>query len=439
MLRFLLALTLLAPAPAQAQDGERPTNVVLFVADGSGPASYTLARRVLDRPLALDPHLVGSVSTAASDREVTDSAAGATAFACGVVTYRGAVGVDADGRPCRTVLEVAEAQGMATGLVTTTALTDATPAAFAAHVLQRGDHSAIAEQMLAQGVEVLLGGGARWFMPAPGGLREDDRNLMDEARDAGYAVVTDPAALPDASAPLLGLFAPAVMAYEMDRDPEEEPSLVAMTEKALAVLREAPGGFFLLVETEGTDEAGHDNDPAALARETEQFDAAVAVALDFAEADGETLVVATSDHETGGLTLARPGADFWDPAVLRAVTQSHRMMRRRIEAGEAPEAVLRSAAGIADLTEAERARLESAETRRDWQSALSAVVSDRAGVAWSTFGHTAVDVGVYAFGPGSERLQGHRTSAELGVALLAMLGAAPAALDSPTPLPGWDE
>src|SRR5690606_14830211 len=152
--------------------------------------------------------------------------AGATAYASGLRTYNGAIGVDTLRRPAGTLLEAAEARGMVTGLVATSTITHATPASFAAHVPDRGAEAEIALQMMAQGIEVLLGGGTGFFRPAPEGWREDGRDLVEEARAAGYAVVTTPAALGAVrEAPVLGLFAPGQMSYEIDRDEAEQPSL----------------------------------------------------------------------------------------------------------------------------------------------------------------------------------------------------------------------
>ncbi|MDX1440571.1 MAG: alkaline phosphatase, partial [Rubricoccaceae bacterium] len=190
MWRFFFFIVLVAHSvfPAFAQDVERPRNVVVMVADGAGPSAYALTRRVLGRPLVQDAYLSGTIATTSTSHEITDSAAGATAYACGVRTFKGAVGVDSNGTPCRTFLEAAEASGMASGLVTTAYLADATPGSFAAHAVSREEKSSIAEQMLGQEIDVLLGGGLVHFLPRPDGARSDGRNLLAEAREAGYDV-----------------------------------------------------------------------------------------------------------------------------------------------------------------------------------------------------------------------------------------------------------
>ena len=427
MPRLLALLVLLLALPAAAQDA--PRNVVLFIADGFGPASATMARDFSGAPLALDGILVGSVSTASTDSRVTDSAAGATAYASGIKTYNGAIGVDTLRRPVGTILEAAEARGMATGLVATYRITHATPAAFAAHVPSRGMEHEIAAQMAGAGVDVILGAGHAWFRPeAAGGTRTDGRDLLAETAARGVAVVTDVAGFEGIErAPVLALLTPGHLAYEIDRT--DEPSLAEMTRKALDLLQNAEGaaehGFFLMVEASRPDHAAHDNDPAGHVHDVLAYDAAVRAALGFAEADGNTLVVATADHETGGMTLGRDGVYDWNPAYLRRVTASAERMGEFIAEGQDAEAVLREYAAVDSLTADERAALGltgDRETRRVSNRALAHLVSRRALVGWTTGAHTAVDVGLYAFGPGAERFGGVMENDAVGRALADLLG-----------------
>lgn len=426
MLRLLLVLFLLAPtAAAQDAPPAPPRNVVLFIGDGLGPSAVTMARDFAGAPLALDGVLVGSVSTAATSNRVADSAAAATALASGIKTYNGAIGVDTLERPVGTLLEAAEMAGLATGLVATSRITHATPAAFAAHVPRRAMEAEIAEQMLDAGVEVILGGGHMWFLPeSAGGSRTDGRNLLEEARRRGVEVVTDPAGFGAIVAtPVLGLFAPNHLDYDVDRT--EQPSLAEMTRKALDLLDDAEEGFFLMVEGSRIDHAAHENDPAGVVHDVLAFDAAVRAALDFAEADGRTLVVATADHETGGLSLGRDGVYDWDPAYLARVTASAERLSRLIADGADPEAVLREHAAADSLTADERVELglhDELEARRVANRTLGHLVSRRALVGWTTGGHTAVDVGLWAAGPGAEPFTGVMPNDAVGRAIADVLG-----------------
>lgn len=406
-----------SPHPAAAPT---PRNVVLFIADGFGPASATLARQALGEPLALDGILVGTCGTAPAVGLVTDSAAAATALACGFKTVNGAVSVDPQGKPFGTLLEAAEARGLATGMVVTCRLTHATPACFGAHALNRGQEDSIAAQLLEQEIELLLGGGARHFLPrGAGGTRDDGRDLLAEARGAGVTVLGDFEGLEgELALPVLGVFASDHLPYELDRDPAG-PDLAALVKRALELLAPSETGFFLMVEGSRIDHAGHQNDAAAHLAEILAYDRAVAAALAFARADGDTLVVATADHETGGLTLGRnvDGRAFygWYPRVLERVGGSLEAVYRRSTRAPEPESAALAELGVEDASDGERAALREA-LAGDLDAFLevaSELVNRRAVVAFTTWGHTAVDVGLYASGPGAERFFGWRDNVEI--------------------------
>jgi alkaline phosphatase len=288
--------------------------VILFIADGAGNGHWTAAR--IARPdLAVAGFAVqGQIDTRGADHLTTSSGPGATAIATGVRTRLRAVGVGPDGERLTTVLEYAERRGMATGLVTTTLLTDATPAAFAAHYPTR-DHLAIAQQMAEQPVTVLLGGGRMMFARA----KLDDQTSALDAMLRRYQFVETAAALrtldPDTVTALLGLFAEE----DLPPAPERQPTLAEMTQAALAVLERDSDGFFLLVEAEETDTQAHENAPFdAIAAEMLAYDDAIRVAVQYRARHPETLVVVTSDHECGGITVHETVAG--KPALVYATT-----------------------------------------------------------------------------------------------------------------------
>ena len=432
LLLFGLALPL-AP-PSEAQPAPRARNVILFISDGAGPAVFTMARdyqrdylRAGER-LALDQILVGAVRTYSADSRTTDSAAGATAFSTGHKTYNGAVAVDADRRPRPTVLEAAEARGMATGLVATSSVTHATPAAFSAHVPDRGMQLEIAAQQMGKGIDVIFGGGRRYYTPAEqDGAREDGRDLLAEMKDAGYTVALSRADFAKVEqTPAVALFAADHMAYEIDRDTLAQPSLAEMTWKAIDLLSSNPEGFLLVVEGSRIDHAAHGNDVAGTLHDALAYDRAVRVALDFARADRETLVISVSDHETGGLSLGRAdGANYaWQPEVVARVSASAGRIQSALRRGDrAPEAVLADYTGITDLSAEEADRLNRAvggEGRLD--QVLSDLIGRRASIGWTTGGHSAVDVNLYAFGPGSERLRGNHENTVVARVVTEVLG-----------------
>ncbi|MEM1117894.1 MAG: alkaline phosphatase [Bacteroidota bacterium] len=454
-MRFALLLALLVvgtacaqvPAPAPPPDrpvtlddqapkrADTPQNVILMIADGFGPASATLGAAAKGAPLAFDSLLVGSVETSATDNRVTDSAAGATAFACGIKTYNGAIAVDTLGLPCRTLLEAAEDRGMVSGLVATSRITHATPASFATHVLARSQEAEIARQLAASEVDLLFGGGRRFFTERPLGDASADTDLLRPLTEvmttSGWSVAVDAAGYDAIAAlPAAAFLAESHLAYEVDRDETDEPSIAEMTQKAIDLLAAEAGeaGFFLMVEGSRIDHAGHGNDPAGHLGDILAYDEAVAVALAFAAADGNTLVVSTSDHETGGMTLGRDDVYFWDPAPVLRATASFEAMTARLRAGGDPEAVIREGLGLDELPEGTAEAVEGAIASGD-PFALGPVIrdlaSEPAGIGWTTGGHTAIDVGLYAFGPGASHFEGRMPNDAVGRALFRAMGLSP--------------
>jgi alkaline phosphatase len=271
-----------------------PRNIIFFVGDGMGPAHVTLLRSQRGDQFNIGRMRLAALhSTASADHAVTDSAAGATAFSCGVKTRSGALGVDAAGAPQTTVLEVAEKLGMATGVVTTTAFFDATPAAFLVHVKQRTERPEIVDQMLRSGAELIAGTGLEEFgksLPA----------IETLAKGAGYSLVRSKGELAAKASSRTLVVLPT---QPRDVDQPDLP-LPDLTRWAIDRLKGDPDGFFLVVEHEGIDSSSHQNNTADVTASLTSFDKAVGIALDFAAADGKTLVIVTGDHETGGLRLS---------------------------------------------------------------------------------------------------------------------------------------
>jgi alkaline phosphatase len=235
------------------------------------------------------------MTTHAADALVTDSAAAATSLASGVKTRNGAIGVDAKGRPVATLLELAQQRGFATGLVATCSLTHATPAAFAAHRPSRTMDLEIALDIAAAAPDVLIGGGRRYFQ-----ARADGRDLVAELRAKGYPLVENARAIGWSQGErLLGLVADLHLprAHEGRGD-----FLSRAADDALRILARRER-FFLMIEGSQIDWGSHSNDGAWAAAEMADFDDAIGRVLDWAERDGGTLVVVTSDHETGGMAI----------------------------------------------------------------------------------------------------------------------------------------
>ncbi|MDR9415532.1 MAG: alkaline phosphatase [Gracilimonas sp.] len=277
-------------------------NVILLIGDGTGLAQIASGMIAIVGPDGLlhmqTMPVTGFVKTHSSDKLITDSASGATAFACGLKTYNGAIAVNPEKVHCKTLLELAEEKGLSTGLISTSSITHATPASFAAHVDNRGLQEQIAHHFLNAGVEVFLGGGYNFFDSS---TRSDSLDLISEFEKEGYDILRTNEDLENTdSDQLLGLFAPDGMERA-----DSEPTSEEMVNKTLNILSKDKDGFFLMLEGSQIDWAGHGNDVEYLIDEVKDFDAAVKAVLDFAEQDGETLVILTADHETGGMTLQR--------------------------------------------------------------------------------------------------------------------------------------
>jgi alkaline phosphatase len=280
-------------------------NVILLIGDGMGNSTNSAARirkGGVTGTLHMDRMPVaGFVRTSAANALITDSAAAATAMATGFKTKNGMVGVNPDGKNALSILEAAMSKGLAAGLVATSSLTHATPAAFGSHVASRRGEFAIAEGFLVNKIDILLGGGRGYFLPKSreGGRRTDERDLLQEAQTSDYTLCRTKEEL--AAAPrgkILGLFADVHMTTTAP-----EPSLAEMTSAAIDRLNDRTAGFFLMVEGSQIDWGAHDHDLEITIKQTLDFDEAVAAALAFAEKDGRTLIVVTSDHETGGLVI----------------------------------------------------------------------------------------------------------------------------------------
>lgn len=341
---------------------------------------------------------------------VTDSAAAATALATGVKTYNGAISIDLEGHRRPTIAEAAKQSGRSVGLVTTCQITDATPAAFGAHVPNRVDHSEIARQFVEEtGIDVILGGGAAyWYPPGePTGIPPETAelrmlsqgtagNLVQTAIERGYRSVStanglNQAVADPATRQLLGLFANQELfrqRAEGQGDTYDPPvTLAEMTGAALEVLSRNDDGFFLMVEESAIDRMAHRNNGRLTLKGVLELDLAVQVALKFAASDPSTLIIVAADHECGGLAVA--GSD--DPAYPY---------------------------------EPEGGLIESTLAGEDGPFSVAGTELAFV-VGWATTGHTAASVPVTSVGPGAERLTGQFKNTYLFTAMAEALGVNP--------------
>ena len=452
-------------------------NIILFIGDGMGPPQlgcllnhYRLTNRgQTNIEKLLEEGTSGLVLTSALDGFVTDSAAAATAIACGRKTLPGMIGVDCQGRQMESLLERAQKLGKATGLISTIRVTDATPAAFGAHIHTRYLQRKIANQLLEKKIDVLLSGGARYFTPEGMTLRDhypdlyigsasfaksnrrDGRDLIAEAKEAGYhTVLSGKGFLANDYGhvtKLLGLFASDALPYRLDvmNQKLSIPSLKEMTEQALKILTKDKDGFFLLVEGAKIDWACHANDAGALLREMEEFDEALSLGLDFVKERKDTLLIMMADHETGGFAFSykkrRHEAAAYSLAtnekyqahldhltkktVLQIEEQTASFTQIIEEAGQSKEALAKLIEKHLKirLTPREIHRLMVVDDRtgrqetddfpdfypyvRNVRSALLArALAHRTGIVWSTGTHTATPIIVAAIGPNEDKFKG---------------------------------
>lgn len=297
-------------------------SIILMIGDGMGPEQVELARLVevgSNGSLTMQ-QLMWNASMATFNiiGAITDSAAAGTAMATGYKTTYGRLGLLPNGAIVENIVEFSQSLNKSTGLVSTCRMVDATPAAFGTHVASRSDYSVIASQFVSDAdVDVLLAGGDNYFSTS-------QENSM---ASNGYEVVkTRDDMLNVTSGKIFGLFAPEHIDYEIDRDYNATPSIAEMTNKSLELLSQDADGFFLMVEGGKIDLACHDDNKVNAALETIEFDKAVKVALDYVEANSNTILIVTADHETEGLVIT--SSDLNDTLPSKSNSQSENEMIR---------------------------------------------------------------------------------------------------------------
>jgi alkaline phosphatase len=281
----------------------KPKNIILLIGDGMGLSEVSASQFFNEDPSNFERFkVVGLSKTSSFSDLITDSAAGATAMASGVLTYNGAIGMNKDSISVRNIVEEVSMRGLSTGVVSTSSITHATPASFYAHVKLRSMAEDIAVDLVHSDIDFFAGGGLKYF-----NNRADKLNLIDQLNEKGFVVYTQ--GLPDFNIDKKQAVLLADNAMKQNNEGRGD-FLPKATQKAIAKLADNENGFFLMVEGSQIDWGGHDNDAEYLISELIDFDKAIGVALDFAEANDETLVIVTADHETGGFTLGSDNNNY---------------------------------------------------------------------------------------------------------------------------------
>ena len=377
-LSLLVIAWLLGFISVRADDHAPSRSAVFFIGDGMGPEIVSIVKLYAERALGQDLNMVllanggatGYMTTHSEDRMVTDSAASGTAMATGHGTNNGMVGVTPDGSPVENLFERALADGKAVGVVTTTSVTDATPASFMAHVTSREMEFDIARQIVEGGASVVMGGGMSYFLPPREGRRPDGLDLTETAHTNGFDVVFDKSQMQAAAGKrLLGLFAEDDMPYERIRGTDQVPSLAEMTAKALEILALDPDGFVLVVEGGRIDHAEHENSIADAVADFLAFDEAIGEGMAYQDQDSTLTIVVSADHDCGGPAITAAGYGYPSYNQVDEIAEdSCRFVR------------------------------------------------------WVSGGHTGTMVPVFARGPGCERFSGIQANTELYYDFASLLG-----------------
>lgn len=294
---------------------KKPKNIIFLIGDGMGIAQVYSGMVANNNTLALERcTFAGFSKTYSANNFTTDSGAGGTALACGVKTNNGMIGMSPDSIASESILELAEKNGLATGIVVACALTHATPASYIAHQINRNMYDEIATDYLKTDIDVFIGGGRKYFEN-----RTDNRNLIEELKTKNYQIANT---LDEVKIVKSGKLAGLLYEDHNPAMPERGNMLPESTTAAIDILDNNKKGFFLMIEGSQIDWAAHDNNSKQVVKEIIDFDKTIERALDYAQKDGNTLVIITADHETGGLTIMN-GKFGSDDMKVGFATKSH--------------------------------------------------------------------------------------------------------------------
>ncbi|MDP7592299.1 MAG: alkaline phosphatase [Litorilituus sp.] len=428
-----------------------PKNIIMVIGDGMGPAYTTAYRYFRDNPntqvleeTVFDRHLKGMSSTypAPVSGVVTDSAASATALATGVKSYNNAIGVDVNKQPVETVLEWAKLQGKKTGVVVTSQINHATPASYLTHNESRKNYNAIADSYLDNGIkaDLYLGGGWKYFI-------REDRNLVEEFKFAGFHYIDTYQGLANLpkDKPVLGLFAQVGLPWALDDT--NQYRLSTMTKAAAHHLidlqrndKSEDKGFFMLIEASQIDWAGHGNSVSDAMAEMDDLAKTLEYLEHFVQHNPDTLVIVTADHSTGGFTVAANGKYEWNAKYLRTMKHSANYIAAMLTNNEINNQTANTLFNF-ELTPQELALLiltkqtpvvsqssniyqdkSASAVKKALLKAVKSIMDKRSNSGWTSGGHTAIDVPVFAFGKQSEQFKGLQDNTDIADKIFTLLG-----------------
>jgi len=428
------------------EDEHLPRNIIYLIGDGMGPAYTSAYRYYADNPdtrvvetTIFDDLLTGMASTYPDDDTyVTDSAAAATALATSTKSYNGAISVDHQHHELPTLLEIAKHKGKTTAVVVTSQINHATPASFLAHNESRGNYDAIANSYLTNLIkgkpvaDLMLGGGTKYFI-------RKQRDLTSEFEALGYQYIDRLEQLDSIETlPALGLFAPSGLPAALNS--EDPLRLTTMTDSALKLLSSQSKPFVMMIEGSQIDWCGHSNDIVCAMTEMHDFANTLERVKRYIDNHPDTLLVATADHSTGGLTLGKNGVYQWKGKQLQMITMLPEAIADKLiatpEILEKPDSFntfWSNHIGIAQPLEAQDklrqqilAKLQHdkstpQKTKDKVETLIKSAIDNLTHTGWTTSGHDGIDVPIFAYGRGSHYFAGHMDNTEIAANLIEMI------------------
>lgn len=429
-------------------------NVIFLLVDGCSTSSLSAARwyrQCVDSipgNLNLDPYICGLVRTSSAYSPVTGSSESMTAYMTGERSGAGYVCMlpapsrygkqyDIDSsrihQPLASLLELAKTQGKSTGMVVTVEYWHATPSSTAAHSKSRYEQKLLCTQIASQDLDVLFGGGVSY-------VDDEVRSILNE--NGTTLFLNDRNAIDfDKPGKLWSLYGDTEMAFEIDRDPEVEPSLAQMTSSAIKRLSSNRKGFFLMVEGSKVDYAAHANDPAAHIRDVLAFDDACGVAIDFAKKDGNTTVVIVSDHGTAGMTLSRAGYSHYSRRPVTDIfgcipqwkASAQKLSNLILDCEQSQiRQIMKEYTGLDITDEEERIIVEHKDRRTEdymraqydatLQGIIARIQTARCYIGYASAGHTGEDVFLSVYHPKGMRPEGYQENVAICDYLSRVMG-----------------
>jgi len=424
------------------ENASEAKNVILVITDGYSLDMGTLTRLYLDptgqTPLEAQKYVSGHMNISWANGPITDSAAAATAMSTGTKTNGGMVGtsiINDEYQPFANITEAARLAGKKTGIVATVELFHATPAGFTSHTTTRNDYEQISEQLAYSGVDVLLGGGndmdPSGFDPSNADLkassRVDKEDLVAEIESKGYKYITTKEEMNGISeGKIWGAFNPGAFPFEVDDMEDTLPTLQEMSMKAIELLnKDNKEGFFLMIEASHIDHGGHNNDPVAVISETLSWNNAMKSILEFAKEDGNTVVLSTSDHATGGLRIGSKATD----SSYSSIPTDFVIGALKNAKYTADHCISLMESGKLSAKEAYKAYgldpdVDDFDYFKDnpTSDTLKEQLNYKCGLAFTTGGHTGEDIMLYGYSPKNDHPHGFIDNTELTDYMCKALG-----------------